>query len=64
MLSDLQAKLEKYETKAAQYRKSAQDATGEAGRAFYEGLSRYCDELATDLRRMIAKRSTAPIAAE
>ena len=64
MVSDLQAKLEKYERKAAQYEKSAQQATSEADRAFYQGLARYTEDLATKFRQVIAKRTVTPQAAE
>ena len=64
MLSDLQTKLEKYERKAAQYEKSAQQASGGPERAFYQELARYCDELATQFRQVIAKRTGASLAAE
>jgi hypothetical protein len=50
VLSDLQTKLEKYERKAAQYEKAAQQANDGPERAFYQGLARYCDELATKFR--------------
>ena len=64
MLSDLQTKLEKYERKATQYEKAAQQATDGPQRAFYQGLARYCEELATDFRRVIAKRTDTSLAAE
>lgn len=64
MLSDLQTKLEKYERKAAQYEKMAQQATDGPGRAFYQGLAHYCDELATKFRQVIAKRTDVSVAAE
>jgi hypothetical protein len=64
VLNDLQAKLEKYERKAAQYKKAAQEAKGEADRAFYQGLARYTDDLATKFRQVIAKRAETPQAAE
>jgi hypothetical protein len=64
VLSDLQGKLEKYERKAAEYGKAAQEATEGPQRAFYEGLARYCDELATKFREVIAKRTGASLAAE
>ena len=64
MLSDLQTKLEKYERKAAQYEKSAQEASGAADRAFYQGLASYCDDLAAQFRHVIAKRTGTSIAAE
>ena len=63
MLSDLQTKLEKYESKAAHYRKAADGANDKAGRALYEGLSSYCDRLAADFRQVIERRSaTAALA--
>ena len=64
MLSDLKAKLESYERKAAQYEKAAQQAADGPERALYEGLARYCDELATKFRQVIAKRTDASLAAE
>lgn len=64
MPGDLRAKVEKYEKKAAQYEKSAQEAKDEPGRAFYKGLARYYDELATDFRQVLAKRTAASLAAE
>jgi hypothetical protein len=64
VLSDLQAKLEKYEQKAAQYEKAAQQANGGPERAFYQELARYCDELAEKFRQVIAKRTGASLAAE
>jgi hypothetical protein len=64
MLSDLEAKLEKYERKAAQYREAAEQATEGPRRAFYQGLACYCDELATKFREVIAKRTDASLAAE
>jgi len=62
--SDLQAKLEKYERKAAQYGKAAQESKSEADRAFYQGLARYTDDLATKFRQVIAKRTDTSQAAE
>jgi hypothetical protein len=62
--SDLQAKLEKYERKAAQYEKSAQEATSGADRAFDQGLARYTDDLATKFRQVIEKRTDTSQAAE
>jgi hypothetical protein len=62
--SDLQTKLEKYVSKAAQYEKAAQQAAEGPERAFYQGLARYCDELATNFRQVIAKRTDASLAAE
>lgn len=64
MLNDLQAKLDKYERKAANYEKAAQEATSGADRAFYQALARYTDDLATKFRQVIAKRADTPLAAE
>jgi hypothetical protein len=61
---DLQTKLDKYTNKAAQYEKTAQQATDGPEHAFYQGLARYCDELATNFRQVIAKRTDASLAAE
>ena len=61
--SDLQTKLEKYASKAARYEKAAQQAADGPERAFYQGLARYCDELATNFRQVIAKRTDASLAA-
>jgi hypothetical protein len=62
--SELQAKLEKYERKAAQYQKASQESTSEADRAFYQGLARYTDDLANKFRQVIAKRTETSQAAE
>ena len=64
VLSDLQGKLEKYERKAAEYGKAAQEATEGPQRAFYEELARYCDEIAPKFREVIAKRTGVSLAAE
>jgi hypothetical protein len=64
VLSDLQAKLEKYERKAAQYERAAQQATSGADRAFYQGLARYTDDLAAKFREVITKRTDSSQAAE
>ena len=64
MLSDLQTKLEKYESKAAHYEKASQQAADGPERALYQGLARYCDELATKFREVIAKRTGVSLAAE
>ncbi len=63
-MSDLQAKLEKYESKAARYGKAAREATSGADRAFYQGLAAYCDDLAGKFRQVIAKRTETSQAAE
>jgi hypothetical protein len=59
MVTDLQRKAEKYETKAAQYEERAQQATDEPQRDFYEVLSHYYGELAINFRRVIEKRKAA-----
>jgi hypothetical protein len=64
VLSDLQTKLEKYELKAAQYEQAAQQAVNRPDRALYQGLARYCDDLATNFRQVIAKRTDASLVAE
>jgi hypothetical protein len=64
VLSDLQTKLERYELKAAQYEQAAQQAVSGPDRALYLGLARYCDDLATDFRQVIAKRTGSSLAAE
>ena len=64
MSSDLQTKLEKYESKAAKYGQSAQQATSKADLDFYQGLAGYCDDLAAKFRQVIAKRANMPQAAE
>jgi hypothetical protein len=63
VLSDLQAKLQKYERKAVEYEKAAQQATG-ADQVFYHGLACYCDDLAAKFREVIAKRTASSMAAE
>ena len=59
VVTDLQAKVLKYETKAAQCEESARQATDGPQRAFYEVLAHYYGKLATDFRQIIAKRETA-----
>jgi hypothetical protein len=51
MMTDLQIKMEKYETKAAQCK--------EWVRQLYEGLANYYAELATDFQKVIEKRKVA-----
>lgn len=57
--TDLQIKVEKYETKAAQCKEWARQAPDGGQRAFYEGLADYYGELATDFRQVIEKRKAA-----
>jgi hypothetical protein len=59
MLTDLQTKVEKYETKAAQCEQWIRQATEGPQRAFYEVLANYYGELATNFRQVIEKRKTA-----
>ena len=56
MMTDLQTKVAKYETKAAQCEQSALQAKGGAQRAFYEVLAHYYGELATNFRQVNEKR--------
>jgi hypothetical protein len=58
-MMDLQAKAEKYETKAARYAESARSATTGPQRALYEELARYYEGLATDFRHVLAKQMAA-----
>ncbi|HET7886068.1 MAG TPA: hypothetical protein VFL62_07570 [Bradyrhizobium sp.] len=64
MSSDLQAKLEKYERKAAHYGAAAEQAKSAADRALYQGLAGYCDDLASQFRQVIAKRADPFVPAE
>jgi hypothetical protein len=64
VLGDLEARLERYERKAARYEEAAQQAAEGPERAFYQGLASYCDELAMQFRQIIAKRAEASLAAE
>src|SRR6266550_2190186 len=59
MVTDLQTKVEKYETKAAQCEESARQAPDEPQRAFYQELANYYGALATDFRQVIEKRKAA-----
>jgi hypothetical protein len=58
-MTDLQAKAEKYETKAAQCQESVRQAKNGSQRGFYEALAQYYAGLATDYRHVIEKRKTA-----
>ena len=58
-MTDLQIKVEKYETKAAKCVESARQTTAAAQRAFYEVLAGYYGGLATDFRQVIEKRKAA-----
>jgi hypothetical protein len=59
MDTDFQAKVEKYEGKAAKYREAALKAAEGAHRNMCEVLARYYGELATDFRQAVEKRTTA-----
>ena len=59
MVNDLQTKVEKYESKAAGYKESAQKAAEGPQRAMYEVLAGYYGRLATDFRQVVAKRQVA-----
>jgi hypothetical protein len=56
VVTDLQTKVQKYETKAAQCEERVRQATDGPQRAFYEVLAHYYGRLATDFRQTIAKR--------
>jgi hypothetical protein len=56
---DFQAKVEKYEGKAAKYREAALKAAEGAQRTMCEVLARYYGELAADFRQAGEKRKTA-----
>jgi hypothetical protein len=59
MVTDLQTKVEQYETKAARCEERAREATEGPQRAFYEVLAHYYGELVTDFRQVIEKRKAA-----
>jgi hypothetical protein len=59
MMTDLQTKAEKYETKAAQCEEWALRASVGPQRDLYEVLARYYRELATNFRQVIEKRKAA-----
>jgi hypothetical protein len=59
METDLQVKLEKYESKAAKCKEAAQQAANDAQRAMYEVLAGYYVGLATDFRQVVEKRKVA-----
>ena len=56
---DFQAKVEKYEGKAAKYREAALKAAEGARRTMCEGLASYYSGLAADFRQAEEKRKTA-----
>ena len=59
MGSELQTKLERYETKAAQCKELSQQAADGPQKVFFEVLAGYYGELATDFRQVMAKRNAA-----
>ena len=56
VVTDLQTKVQKYETKAAECEEHARQASDGPQRAFYEVLAHYYGEVATDFRQVIEKR--------
>jgi ribosomal protein S5 len=56
---DFQAKVEKYEGKAAKCKEAAQKAAEGAHRTMYEVMAGYYAGLATDFRQAIEKRKVA-----
>jgi hypothetical protein len=56
---DFQAKVEKYENKAAKYREAALKAAEGPQRTMCEGLAGYYDGLAADFRHAVEKRRSA-----
>ncbi len=59
MQTDLRTKAEKYESKAAHCKESAQQAAAGPQRAIYEVLAGYYSGLAMDFRHVIEKRSAS-----
>ena len=56
-MMDLEAKAEKYESKTAQCKEWARQATDGYQRNFYEELAAYYGQVAEDFRQVIAKQS-------
>jgi hypothetical protein len=61
MVTDLKTKVEKYESKAAHCKESAQQAMAGPQRAIYEVLAGYYSGLAMDFRQVIEKRSASSV---
>lgn len=59
MVTDLQTKVEKYESRAQRCEEHARAAKDKPEQSFYEGLAAYYASLATDFRKIIEKRSAA-----
>ena len=55
-MSDLQTKVQVYETKAAKCEAQARQAADGPQRAFYEVLAHYYGVVATDFRQVVEKR--------
>jgi hypothetical protein len=58
-MTDLRAKAEKYESKAAKCQETAERAADGAQKALYEVLAGYYSGLATDFRQILAKQAAA-----
>ncbi|HEY3795594.1 MAG TPA: hypothetical protein VGM09_27550, partial [Bradyrhizobium sp.] len=61
MVTDLKTKVEKYESKAAHCKESAQQAIAGPQRAIYEVLAGYYSGLAMDFRQVIEKRNASSV---
>jgi hypothetical protein len=59
MLSELQQKADKYESKAVRCKEWAEQAPQGPQREFFEVLATYYGNLAMDFRQAIARRSAA-----
>ena len=59
VVTDLQTKVEKYESRASRCEEQARAATDKAQQTFYEVLAGYYSSLATDFRKIIEKRTVA-----
>ena len=59
VVTDLQTKVEKYETRASRCQEQARAATDKSQQTFYEVLAGYYSSLATDFRKIIEKRTVA-----
>jgi hypothetical protein len=58
-MTDLQSKMERYESKAAQCREFAEQTPAGPQREFFEILAGYYARLASDFRQAIARRTAA-----
>jgi hypothetical protein len=61
-VTDLQTKVQVYETKAAKCEERARQAGEGHQRAFYAELAHYYGTVATDFRQVIEKRKVAELA--